>query len=63
MFRQQGAIIRKLINNKGSYVQQAFQALFALISTIKVTSLKMLQLHITRQHTAATTTTTTHTQR
>jgi len=59
MFRHQGAITRRFINNESSYVQQVFQALFALISIIKITNLKMLQLHITRQHTVATTTTTT----
>jgi len=62
MFRHQGAITRKFINNEGSYVQQVFKALFALISTLRVTSLKMLQLHITHQHTVATTTTTTTTK-
>jgi hypothetical protein len=41
------------------YVQQVFKAPFALISTIRDTSLKMLQLHITHQHTASTTKTTT----
>jgi hypothetical protein len=56
MFRHQGAITRELINNKRQYVQQVFQALFALISTIKVTNHKMLQLNIIHQHTATTTT-------
>jgi hypothetical protein len=49
------------------YVQHAFHTLFALDSNIRVTSLKMLQLHITQHTTAttatATTTTTTTTQR
>ena len=57
--RHQGAITRKFINNESSYVQQVFKALFALISTIRVISLKMLQLHITQQHIVAATTTTT----
>jgi len=57
-FQHQGAIIRECINNKGLYVQQVFQALFSLISIIKVKSLKMLQLQTTHQpvqvHTAVT---------
>jgi len=49
MFQHQGAIIRECISNKGLYVQQVFQALFALTSIIKVKSLKMLKLQITHQ--------------
>jgi hypothetical protein len=59
MFQHQGAIIRERISNKGSYVQQVFQALFTLTSTTKVKSLKMWKLQITHQqvyvHNAVTT--------
>ena len=58
MFQHQGAVIRECISDKGLYVQQVFQALFALTSVIKVKNLKMLQLQTTHQpvhvHTAVT---------
>jgi hypothetical protein len=59
MFQHQGTITRECISNKGLYIQQVFQALFALTSIIKVKSLKMLKLQITHQqvhvHNAVTT--------
>jgi hypothetical protein len=38
MFWHRGAIIREVINNKGLYVQQIFQALVDLTSIIKIKS-------------------------
>jgi len=59
LFQHQGAIIREGISNKGLYVQQVFQTLFAITPIIKVKSLKMLKLQTTHQqvyvHNAVTT--------